>query len=345
MKALLEVPSSIIRLREDSRRRRDEIVKRYLSLPSQPEKPPYFDADITASHLERSRLELTADATHTGRDKEERRRSYYAYTRAHIADYAMDGNGGSMTEICIGVMGEVLHVTSDLQVAAGFFSSMVATVDDYLDREGSFIELGEGLFSISHAYRDLMDMVLEEEVARGHIGVKELNDLRRRLFDVTKTLVQSESASDPEVYLYEKSCGDKVIDVLTPLSPDDELRKTKCREMGRLVGEAGQLVDDVMDYEYDMREGKKNYISMSRSDIPSALDEAEGRIERARGLAAELESREMAWIIDGLSDIVRTFRSSHKNESAVSPSLLNLSQYLKHLMPEGVPGNQFLFWF
>ncbi len=346
MNELLDVPPSITRLREYSSQQRKEIVEHYLSLASPPEKPPYISIqDITASHLERSRLELTEGVTQSVQDEEESLHRYYAYTRAHLANYALDGNGGSLTEVCIGVIGEVLHVTPNLQVAAGFFSSMVAAIDDYLDREGSFNDLGERLFYISHAYRDLMDLALMGEVARGNIGREELHQIRCRLFEVTKTLVQSESTNDPDRYLYEKSCGDKVIAVLTPLSPDDESRKAKCREMGRLVGEAGQLLDDIMDYEYDRREGKKNYIIMSRSDMTSALNETEERIENAREVAKELQSRSMEWIVDGLSDIVQTFRNHHKRDSELTSSLLHLSHHLKHLAPDSVQANQFLFWF
>ncbi len=346
MKEFTAVPPSIIRLKEESSQRRKEIVGHYLSLSSPPEKPPYLAiGDITASHLERSRLELTEGVTQSAQDEEEGLHRYYSYTLAHLANYALDGNGASLTESCIGVMGEVLHVTPNLQVAAGFFSSMVAAIDDYLDREGSFDDLGERLFYISHAYRDLMDLALMGEVARGSIGRDELHEIRSRLFDVTETLVQSESTNDPDRYLYEKSCGDKVIAVLTPLSPDDESRKAQCREIGRLVGEAGQLLDDIMDYEYDRREGKKNYIIMSRSDILSALDETEERIEKARRLATELQSRSMVWIVDGLNDMVQTFHNHHKRESELTSSLLRLSYHLKHLAPESVQANQLLLWF
>ncbi|MFQ5585365.1 MAG: class 1 isoprenoid biosynthesis enzyme [Thermodesulfobacteriota bacterium] len=345
MKELFCVPSSIARLREHSSRRRKEIVEQYFSLSSPPEKPPFLDADITVSHLKRSAMELEDYDTPTMKDREERFLRYYSYTRGHLADYPLDGSGGALTEVCIGVMGEVLHVAPNLQVAAGFFSSMVASVDDYLDREGSFDDLGERLFYISHAYRDLMDLALEGEVACGTIGREELHEIRCRLFKVTRTLVRSESTNDPDRYLYEKSCGDRVIDVLTPLSPDDEARKERCREMGRLVGEAGQLLDDIMDYEYDKGEGKKNYIIMSRSDMTSALDETEERIENARRLAAELQSRSMVWIVDGLDDIVHILRIHHKRNRGITSSLLHLSSHLKHLMPECSRANQFLVWF
>jgi len=346
MKEFTAVPSSITRLKEESSQRRQEIVKRYLSLSSPSEKPPYLSTgDITASHLERSRLELITGGTHSGRNEGEMLHRYFSYTRAHIADYPLDGAGGSLTEVCIGVIGEALHVTPNLQVAAGFFSSMVAAIDDYLDREGSFDDLGEGLFYISHAYRDLMDIALEGEVVRGSIGREELHEIKCRLFDVIKTLVQSESTNDPTLYLYEKSCGDKVIAVLTPLSPDDDARKAKCRELGRLVGEAGQLLDDIMDYDDDKQEGTKNYIIMSRTDIPSALDEAGERIESASELATEIESKAMVWIVEGLSDTVQTFRSHHKLDRAINPSLLSLSSHIKLLMPEALQANQFLIWF
>ena len=344
MKKMFAIPSEITRLKECSSRQRKNIVGRYFSLSSPQEKPPYFaSGDIVASHLERSEAELHGQGESIG--GEEKSRRHYVYTRSRLGGYPLDGRGGVLTEVCIGITGETLRVTPNLQVAAGFFSSMVASIDDLLDREGSFGTLGERLFSISHAYRDLMELTLKEELSRGALTVDELHKMRHRLFEVMKTLVKSEGTSDPDRYLYEKSCGDKVMDVLIPLSPDDETRKEQCREIGKLVGEAGQLIDDCIDYDYDRAAGKKNYIIMKGSNIPSALYEVEERIGRAGSLAGELSSESMSWVIEGVGDIVHILREHHHNKGERTSALLRRSLHLHHLAPEGVQANQLLVWF
>ena len=347
MKKMFTIPSEITRLKECSSRLRKKIVGRYFSLSSPEEKPPYFaPKDIIASHLERSEAELHGQEENIGEATEEARsRRHYAYTRSRLDGYPLDGRGGVLTEVCIGITGETLRVTPNLQVAAGFFSSMVASIDDLLDREGSFETLGERLFTISHAYRDLMELALKEELSRGTLTVEELRTIRHRLFEVTKTLVKSEGTSDPDRYLYEKSCGDKVIDVLIPLSSDGERRKGQCREIGRLVGEAGQLIDDCIDYDYDRAAGNKNYIIMKGSDIPSALDEAGERIGRAGHIAGELPSESMSWVIDGVGNILHILREHHHNGGERSSALLRRSPHLRHLTPTGAESHQLLVWF
>ncbi len=253
--------------------------------------------------------------------------------------------GGTLSEISIEVMAEVLLTRAKMGVAAGFFSSTVACIDDYIDREGDYEQYGEGLYWASHAYRDLLDMALDEEIRMGRLNAAELQEIKERLFEVIKTLVESERTEGAEAYLYRKSCGDKVIGVLFPTAGADESVRSTCAGIGRLVGEAGQLLDDVMDYELDYANDNKNYIIMSGTDPGHALDAAERKILRARAAGESLGSRPIVWILDTMRDIVVIFRARLESGHKLGSYLLVLSKPLSSLLSKGVPADSFLLWF
>ncbi len=337
------VPPSIIGLKKRSALLRGRLIERYASIEATPERPPCIDetGDIISSHIKRSTEELSRE----GRSSK-RAHCHYAWTRSMTGGYEFSGEAGALSEVCVGVMGSVLEAKGSLQVAAGFFSTMVASIDDYLDREGSYAELGERLYYISHAYRDLMDMALDDEAAAGRISAAQRLRIKERLFDVVKTLAGSEAAPDAQSYLYEKSCGDKVIGVLFPASNADGPRKEACAEIGRLVGEAGQLIDDVIDYEDDREKGARNYIIETGTGVQGALNGARERVARARGLSARVESDgAVAWILDSLDEVTGLLAGRLSSGRRIDSGVLNLCASLKALMPEGVPPNQFLIWF
>ncbi len=330
------VPRSLLKIKSGSARARKGIIAYYNALTAEPEAPDYLlEKDIVESHIKRSREEIndSAPSPKMGR---------FFHTRSMAGGCAFSPEGGVLTEISIGAMGELLSVKGKLQVAAGFFSSMVASIDDYLDREGSFEIYGEKLFYISHAYRDLVDLALEREVERGNLTRAQLLEIKKRLFEVTRTLAASEKASSADEYLYKKSCGDKVIGVLFPSSHADGKLKSGCQEIGRLVGEAGQLIDDMIDYEYDMANGKKNYIIMTGSDLSGALKLIDSRLKKARELAEEMNSKAVTWILNTLARIMEIFAHELKNGRRIVSSLLKSP--LRPLLPR-VPQNQFFLWF
>ncbi|VAV83626.1 hypothetical protein MNBD_DELTA01-2137, partial [hydrothermal vent metagenome] len=185
-------PKELRHLKKDSERLRKDLIEKYLASPSSRTEagilPPYLDGHgIISSHINRSELELEAN-----NDLAAKADPYRLWTLRAIGDYRPTGESAALTEICIGAIGEVLGVKARLQVAAGFFSMMVAAVDDYIDKEGTYEVLGERLPAISHAYRDLMDMALETELAAGTINKEELQQIKLALFEVIKTLISSE---------------------------------------------------------------------------------------------------------------------------------------------------------
>jgi len=330
------VPRSLLKIRSGSSRARKVVIARYNSLTAEPKSPDYLlKKDIVESHIRRSREELDngAPAPDFGR---------LTHTRTMAGGCAFSPEGGALTEISIGAMGELLSVKGRLQVAAGFFSSMVASIDDYLDREGSFETYGERLFYISHAYRDLVDLALEMEVERGRLSRGELLETKERLFRVILTLVESEKAASADEYLYKKSCGDLVIETLFPSSEADERLKSDCREIGRLVGEAGQLIDDMIDYDYDMASKKKNYIIMTGNGLNGALELINLRLKKAGELAGVMDSRAVTWIIETLSRITGIFAHALESGGRITSSLLK--RPLGPLLPN-LPQNQFFLWF
>ena len=335
-------PASIRRLRNRSSLRRGLIIRDYLSISAKPRTPPYLrETDPVVSHIMRSELDLAGSVIRPAGE--------LAYTRGMIGDYPLNADGGALTEVCIGVMADILGSRGELQVAAGFFSSMVACMDDLLDKEASYDRFGERLLYVSHAYRDLMDMALAEEVRRGEINLEELRAIRSRLFDVIKTLISSEEATDPRTCLYRKSCGDRVIGVLFPTASAGCDVRQRYAEIGRLTGEAGQLIDDAMDLEYDRKRSGKNHIIMSGTDIGSALGMAEKRITKARGLARGLGRTErnqpVSWILDALSDLTGILGRHLRRTGKAATSLLNLSRPLTSLLQRSLPADQFLLWF
>ena len=117
--------------------------------------------------------------------------------------------------------------------------------------------------------------------------------------DVMETLAGSEAATCAESYLYEKSCGDKVIGVLFPASGASTEEKKSCAEPGRLVGEAGQLIDDIMDYDSDMEKGGRNYIAQTGTGVSGAIKGAAQRVSKARGMR---DNGAVLWVLDALDE-------------------------------------------
>lgn len=336
------LPHSIALLRETSVRSRNRLIKKYGCIRARPVMPPYIESgDIIASHIARSEFDMARK-----HKRPDMVCNYRAYTRAATEGYRFRTEAGALSEVCLGVMGGVLSARGRLHVAAGFFSIMVACIDDCLDKEGSFNELGERLFCISHAYRDLMDIALDEEVRYGRLTSAELYEIRLRLFDVIKTLAGSERTHEAEQYLYEKSCGDKVIGVIFPASSSSGTTKKRCAEIGRLAGEAGQLIDDIMDYENDREKGKRNYIAATGGGVGKAIEGAGQRIKKAKELASGIDDGgEVRWILDALAELTGILGDRHLANGRIDPGVLGLSTSLKELLPKGVPANQFLIWF
>ncbi|MFQ5736543.1 MAG: hypothetical protein ACE5GY_06730 [Thermodesulfobacteriota bacterium] len=337
-----ELPPSIRTLKESSAAGRRRLGRAYASIDARPVAPGYLDTgDIIASHMQRSVEELGRRG-----QRADNATGVYAYTRAMTGGYALVNETGALSEVCVGVMSTVLNARGSLGVAAGFFSTMVACIDDYLDREGSYAELGHRLFYISHAYRDLMEMALDEQAVAGVLSAEELYGIKARLFDVIKTLAGSESAVDADRYLYEKSCGDKVIGVLFPASDSSPARKEACAGIGRLVGEAGQLIDDIIDYESDVEHGRRNYIAATGTGVGGAIEGAKRRLTKARALAHGIEhDGAVSWILDSLGEITGILAGRNRSGQRIDAGVLGLSASLKALMPKGIGANQFLIWF
>lgn len=349
-------PKNIIKLRRSSEELRRQLIDDYLTIqvttcqPRAVAKPPFLeDNDIIASHIMRSRLELEDDSY------SKKAPLYRCFVRNSIGDYRPSAESAALTEICIGTIAEVLELKPRLQVAAGFFSTMVAAVDDYIDREGTYKKLGEDLVMISHAYRDLMDMALEAELLKkGTLTKEELFDVKLALFEVISTLISSEDIKDDSresaaEYLYRKSCGDKVVDVLLAASKADEETGELCRNIGRLTGEAGQLLDDVMDYKEDLACGKRNFIIMTASTMASAIDIARDKIRAARVLAETLPSDKnkgsLIWILETLDEVAAILARKAALGKGTGQSALNLSASLVALLGKAIPSNTFLMWF
>jgi hypothetical protein len=344
----LKTPGAVTRLRIESLSMRRSLIERYLRarLPH-PEDDPhpggYLDeGDIIASHILRSEAELREPhGPKAGTSNE----ASHARTLAMLEDYPLSEGGNTLCEISIGIIGERLKTRAKLGVAAGFFSSAIGCIDDYLDREGDYDRYGKRLFWASHAYRDLQDMALDEELRSGRLKTAELRDIKLRLYTVMLTLIESEKTLEPDSYLYKKSCGDKVIEVLFPATGADESVKSQCAEIGRLTGEAGQLIDDAMDYELDRKRSNRNYMLMSAISVADGLDGAERRLRSAKELGAELDSSPILWLLETMDGIVDIFREQLKGGARLGPHLLKLSRPLASILPEGVGANQFLLWF
>ena len=326
---------------------RRSLIERYHRLPSPPhpypgDYPPgsYLnETDIIASHILRSEREINGSKNETGNE------TTRARTRAMLKDYPLAGSGNTLCEICIGVIGEKLETRAPLGVAAGFFASAVGCIDDYLDREGDYGRYGKRLYWASHAYRDCQDLALDEEVRSGRLTASELGEIKRRLYEVILTLVESERTPEPESYLYRKSCGDKVIAVLFPATGADESVKSKCAEIGRLTGEAGQLIDDAMDYELDRERNNPNFMLMGGIGVADGLDGAERRLRSAREASAGLGLSPITWLLDTMEGLVEIFRESIESGTRPGPHLLKLSKPLASMLPKGVEADKFLMWF
>ena len=339
------LPHSIESIRKSSELKKERLIARYLSSTrdagtSNTSAPPYFkESGLIESHLKRTEMELSGLIT----SPEAR-----AYTREKTRQYRfdLDITKGTLCDISIAALSTPLKVRADLHVPASFFSIMVACADDYLDREGSYETYGEQLYYISHAYRDLMDLALVDEVNSGRITTDELKEIRVRLGLVLSTLISSESTRNADDYLYRKSCGDSVVSVLFPASLADSDTRQKCAEIGRNTGEAGQLIDDVLDYEYDLKNSNKNYIIMKKSTIEYALDNAEKRIEIARQISRSLKRSEpVSWVLESLRGVVGLLRSRHQQNRPITPATLKLSNHIGALLEQKLPAEQFLAWF
>ncbi len=352
-------PKELRHLKKDSERLRKGLIEEYLASSSDIEacSPPYLDGhDIIASHIERSRMELTANNGFA-----EKAGLYRLWTLRAIGGYRPTGDSAALTEICIGAIAKILKVKARLQVAAGFFSMMVAAVDDYIDKEGTYEVFGERLPAISHAYRDLMDMALEAELAAGTINKGELEEVKLALFKVIKTLISSEDikadstgpglspAESAGEYLYRKSCGDKVIGVLLPVSKESAETKKICCDIGRITGEAGQLLDDAMDYYDDLPLGKKNFIIMTAGTPSKAIDFARDKIQAARelveALPPEKDKESLFWILSTLDEVAAILGRSTALNLETGPGALSLSTSLIALLGRAIPANTFLIWF
>ncbi len=353
-------PKELRNLKKDSERLRKALIDKY-SAPASPNiiavKPPYLDGhEIISSHVKRSEMELSPSE-----GLKDKAASYRLWTLGAIGDYLPTAESAALTEICIGAIAEILEVKARLQVAAGFFSMMVAAVDDYIDQEGTYEELGQRLPAISHAYRDLMDMALEAELLEGRITREELRQIRLALFDLIKTLISSEdielnpgdstgpSLETASEYLYRKSSGDKVISVLLPVSKESAEVKKICCDLGRIIGEAGQLLDDVMDYYDDLNHGKKNFIIMTTQRPAKAIDFARDKISVACELAETLpddkDKQPLLWILSALDEVATITSRSTALNLDTGPGVLSLSASLVALLGRTIPTNTFLVWF
>ncbi|MBE9528532.1 MAG: hypothetical protein IME99_04770 [Proteobacteria bacterium] len=342
------LPHSIENIRDASKKKRERILKEYLEAPertteegsSPPSVPSYLKADgLIESHLARTKLELAL----TYPTPAER-----AYTRTMAASYRfdLDTEKGTLSEVSIAALSGPLQVGADLHVAASFFSTMVAAADDYLDAEGAFDIYGQTLFYVTHAYRDMVDLALEAELKAGTLNEEELLEIRSRLALVLTTLTSSETTTGADEYLYRKSCGDSVVSVLFPASKADNYTRKICAEIGRKTGEAGQLIDDVLDYQYDLQNSKKNYIVMSDISVEDALDGAYERIEGASKCAARLDHSEpVSWVLGALTEVVELLRERHASGQECTPETVTLSRHVGALIDTALPANQFLAWF
>ncbi len=343
------LPDSIKVIRKTSKAQRERLIERYLrpadSGPADrartrpaPLVPRYLiESDLIKSHLKRTEMELTGNLPGL---------EAHLFTRSKITNFPLNNQIGSLTELSIAALSEPLMVEANLHVAASFFSTMVACADDYLDAEGSYKTYGKELFYVSHAYRDLMDMALQYEVDSGALTPAELKGIRAELGAVLSSLIKSESTTDAASYLYEKSCGDKVVSVLFPASKADKKTKELCVGIGRKTGEAGQLIDDILDYGYDLENSKKNYIIMNGTGLTDAIESAGRRIKEATGMARGLKSYEpVSWVLENLNHVVSTLKRRHKDGLTNTPSTLKLSGAIGRLLESNMPSEQLLIWF
>ncbi len=351
------LPHSIESIRKSSELKKECLIAEYLcstdsastiagtsSANTKRRIPEYLkEKDLIESHLKRTEVELYGPTTGS-----KERIFTRAFTRTAALGYRfdLDTAKGRLCEISIAALSTPLKVRADLHVPASFFSTMVASADDYLDKEGSYEVYGEKLFYVSHAYRDLMDLALEEELNSGAITEEELKEIRVRLGLVLATLIKSENTTDANDYLYRKSCGDSVVSVLFPASLADRETREMCAEIGRNTGEAGQLIDDVLDYEYDLKNSKKNFIIMRNIGIEDALDKTERRIDTARRISRGLiRSEPVSWVLESLTGVVDLLRSRHQQGLPITPATLKLSRHVSELFERKLPAEQFLAWF
>ncbi len=81
-------------------------------------------------------------------------------------------------------------------------------------------------------------------------------------------------------------------------SQSPEELKEKCAELGKLIGEVGQLIDDILDVEEDLKNENKNYLILSNSDVDQTLDVIKSKLQRERKIADDLGS-EPAYVGSG----------------------------------------------
>ena len=163
---------------------------------------------------------------------------------------------------------------------------------------------------------------------------------------VMETLAGSEAATCAESCLYEKSCGDKVIGVLFPASGASTEEKKSCAEPGRLVGEAGQLIDDIMDYDSDMEKGGRNYIAQTGTGVSGAIKGAAQRVSKARGIARGLrDNGAVLWVLDALDEAACLIGRRRGSKEPAGAYLFARSASLNALVPGGQLASTFLVWF
>ncbi len=336
-----KTPRSITELKIETSRARRSLIRSYRRADSEPtiHTNAYLnEPDIIASHILRSEAEL--DETNASGD-------LVAHPTANsmLADYPLTGGGNTLCEISVGAIGLTLKTRARLGLAAGFFASAIGCIDDYLDREGDYDRYGKGLYWASHAYRDCQDRALDRELSSGRLTREELREIKLRLHEVILTLVKSEQTLEPDNYLYRKSCGDKVISVLFPVTDADESVKSRCAEIGRLTGEAGQLIDDAMDYELDREKNNKNYMLLSGGSIHDGLGEADRRLRSAKEASATLDPSPIPWLLNTMEGVVEILRTQLRAGAPLGPHLLKLSKPLASILPKDIPANQFMMWF
>ena len=331
--------NKILRMGRRASEIRKKIIKRYLSNKALPRKPYYLMNDnLIGGHLIRLG-ECVKEGDRFSGD------SYHAYNLQGISGSDIKVQGGVLAEISILIIQEILDVKGSLHIAGGFFSFMVSCIDDYIDKEDSYEVYGEKLVSLSHVYNDLVELALDRELALGSINMEQLLDIKKHLFEVGKTLAMSEDTVDPDKYLYEKSCGDKVIGVLFPASQSSVELKEKCAELGKVIGEVGQLIDDIMDIYKDLKNDNKNYLILSNSGIDQTLVVIKNKLRRGRKIADDLVSEPAMWVLDLLDDIINAFERQNDQNKKITPELLLSSMPLPFLNAGGTQGLDLLLWF
>ncbi|VAW36948.1 hypothetical protein MNBD_DELTA02-968, partial [hydrothermal vent metagenome] len=125
--------------------------------------------------------------------------------------------------------------------------------------------------------------------------------------------------------------------------------KKICCDIGRITGEAGQLLDDAMDYYDDLSSGKKNFIIMTAQTPARAIDFARDKIQAARELASALppekDKESLFWILSTLDEVAAILGRSTALNLNTGPGALSLSASLISLLGRAVPTNTFLVWF